>query len=154
MNTHRLLLLPGFLAAFLYLGDTPTLAAQQYDGPVLADVVSVYDGDTLTVDAHPWPQITMRVSVRVNGIDTPEIRGKCETEKARAQEAKALTKQMSDQKVVLKNIFLGKYAGRVVADVYAEDGTKIAEALISLGLAYRYEGGTRRSWCSAIVDPS
>ncbi len=32
---------------------------------VLADVVSVYDGDTLTVNAHPWPGVTIRTAVRV-----------------------------------------------------------------------------------------
>jgi len=136
------------------LTGTAAFAAQHYDGPIVADVVSVYVGDTLTVDAHPWPQITMRVSVRVNGIDTPEIRGKCEEEKVLAQNARTLTKEMTDQKVLLRNIFLGKYAGRVVADVYAENGAKIAETLVSQGIAYRYDGGARRSWCSDDTDPS
>ena len=43
-----------------------------------------YDGDTLTVDAEPWPGLTARTSVRVDGIDTPEIRGRCPAEKALA----------------------------------------------------------------------
>jgi endonuclease YncB( thermonuclease family) len=42
----------------------------------------------------------------------------------------------------------------VVADIYAENGAKIAETLVSQGLAYRYDGGARRSWCSDDTDPS
>jgi len=53
-------------------------------GPVSAKVVKVYDGDTFTVEAFPWPGITATASVRVNGVDTPEIRGKCEAEKQKA----------------------------------------------------------------------
>ena len=61
--THALVL--------LLLLATPALAS---DLQVPAAVVSVYDGDTFTADAYPWPGITMRVSVRVDG---PEIRGAC-----------------------------------------------------------------------------
>ncbi len=64
------------------------LAGEINPGPIAADVVRVYDGDTLTVDAHPWPHITVRTSVRVDGIDAPEIRGKCDSEKALAREAR------------------------------------------------------------------
>ena len=30
-------------------------------GPITAHVVSVYDGDTITVGASPWPGMTIRV---------------------------------------------------------------------------------------------
>ncbi len=58
------------------ISPVSALTGEPIPGPIAADVVSVYDGDTLTVDAHPWPQITVRTSVRVSSIDTPEIRGK------------------------------------------------------------------------------
>ena len=53
---------------------TIALAGEVIPGPIHAGVVSVYDGDTLTVDAHPWPGVTIRTSVRVNGVDTPKLR--------------------------------------------------------------------------------
>ncbi len=81
------------LALVLALAPTIALAGEIIPGPVTADVVSVYDGDTLTVDAHPWPQITVRTSVRVDGIDAPEIRGKCDSEKAMAREARELARE-------------------------------------------------------------
>ena len=50
-------------------------------GPVSAKVIKVYDGDTFTVEAYPWPGLEAKASVRIDGVDTPEIRGKCEAEK-------------------------------------------------------------------------
>jgi endonuclease YncB( thermonuclease family) len=55
-----------FLLALL-LPLAPQAAKEAISGPVQATVVSVYDGDRLTVDARPWPG----VSVRLVGIDTP-----------------------------------------------------------------------------------
>ena len=57
-------------------------------GPIVATVISVYDDDTLTVNAYPWPGMTIRTAVRVNGIDTPEIRGLCDAEKELAKRAR------------------------------------------------------------------
>ncbi len=76
------------LALVLTVAPAVALAGEIIPGPVTADVVSVYDGDTLTMDAHPWPQITVRTSVRVDGIDAPEIRGKRDSEKALAREVR------------------------------------------------------------------
>ena len=42
---------------------------------------------------------------------------------------------------------LGKYAGRVVADVTLEDGRSLADILITADLARPYDGGTREGWC-------
>ncbi len=53
----------------------------------MAGVFLRYDGDTLTVDAEPWPGRTARTSVRVDRIDTPEIRSGCPAEKALALQA-------------------------------------------------------------------
>ncbi len=135
------------LALALVLVRAVALAGEIIPGPVTADVVSVYDGDTLTVDAHPWPQITVRTSVRVSGIDTPEIRGKCDQEKAMAREARDLARETVGASVTLRDVQLGKYAGRVVADVFTEDGRRLADVLLEAGLARVYDGGERLGWC-------
>lgn len=115
---------------------------------VPASVVSVYDGDTLTVDAFPWPGQTQRTSVRINGIDTAEMRGKCPLEKEKARAAKARTIELAGDAVTLVNIHLGKYAGRVVASVILKDGRDLATVLIDDGFARPYSGkGARKSWC-------
>ena len=60
-----------------------------------AKVTKVYDGDTLTVEAYPWPGLEAKASVRVDGVDTPEIRGKCEAEKQKAIEARDYVKSLT-----------------------------------------------------------
>lgn len=52
--------------------------------PKPPDVVSVYDGDTFTVEAEVWPGMTWRGSVRVAGVDAPEIQGECDAEREQA----------------------------------------------------------------------
>jgi endonuclease YncB( thermonuclease family) len=71
--------------------------------------------------------ISEKISIRVNGIDTPEIRGKCEKEKYDAQQAKEMVADiLKDAKVVtLKNMQRGKYF-RIAADVMI-DGEDLGE---------------------------
>jgi micrococcal nuclease len=113
---------------------------------VPADVVDVHDGDSILVDAHPWPGMTIRINVRVRGIDSPEIRGKCEAEKKAAIKARDRVVDLVKNSVRLENIALGKYAGRVVANVISDTGT-VGAILIAEGLARSYDGGKRAGWC-------
>jgi len=76
------------IALILTLIPLSTWAEPIITGPVSAKVIKVYDGDTFTVEAYPWPGITANTKVRLNGLDTPEIRGKCESEKRKAIEAR------------------------------------------------------------------
>jgi len=69
------------LSACFILSPATAWTETAVTGPVSAKVIKVYDGDTFTVEAYPWPSLEAKTSVRVNGVDTPEIRGKCEAEK-------------------------------------------------------------------------
>ena len=112
-------------------------------------VISVYDGDTITGTAMLWPNLLTRTAVRLRGIDTPEIRGGCTESKALALKARALTDSLvkTAYEVSLSRPTIGKFAGRVVADVLI-DGSNIAPLLIERGLAKPYDGKSRRpSWC-------
>ena len=51
-----------------------SLPSQAEGMSVPALVLSVHDGDTIMVDAKPWPGITVRVKVRVMGLDAPELK--------------------------------------------------------------------------------
>ena len=121
-------------------------AAEIIPGPVNARVVSVYDGDTLTVDAEPWPSLTARTSVRVAGVDTPEIRGKCQSEKDLAVRARDFVRATVGASVRLTDVRPGKYAGRVIADVWVR-GRKLSDLLIAENLGRPYHGGHRQGWC-------
>ncbi len=133
-------------------------------GPYEAEVISVYDGDTFTVRVHPgrdfyvdiWPGLTVnlgldnisiKTSVRLRGVDTPELRGKCEEEKEQARLARAFTIQALESGATLTEVKKGKYAGRVIATVTLAGGKDLAEELIAAGLGRAYDGGKREGWC-------
>ena len=81
------------------------------------------------------------------GVDTPEIKGKCDLEKRLAREAKQYTVQaLRTAKIIeLRNIQRGKYF-RILANVFL-DGNNLANSLIKSGHARLYDGGKRIGWC-------
>ena len=110
----------------------------------IGKVIKVYDGDTITIASKiPIPNSPLyRFSVRLNGIDTPEIKGKTENEKNSAKKAqKALEDLILQKNIILKNVATEKY-GRILADVYLEE-LHINEWLINNKYAVRYDGGTK-----------
>jgi micrococcal nuclease len=107
-------------------------------------VIKVYDGDTITIAAKlPYPESPVyRVSVRLNGIDTPEIKGQTQREKDLAKEIRdILQKKIMNKIVELKNTSNEKY-GRLLADVYLDD-ICINDWMIEQGYAVKYDGGTK-----------
>ncbi|SMF77521.1 nuclease homologue [Tistlia consotensis] len=134
------------LAALLWGAAAGAGASETILGPVAADVVSVYDGDTLTVRAHVWLGTTVETAVRLRGVDAPEIRGKCESERAAAIRARDTLRDLVGSVVELRRIEADKYGGRVDADVFT-DGKNVAADLVAAGLARPYDGGHRVGWC-------
>jgi len=124
-------------------GDTGVIA-----GPVAARLVRVIDGDTVVVNARIWLGQEITAHVRIDGVDTPEIKGKCAGEIRMAAAARDFTARLLSQgEISLSDIRYGKYAGRVVARVRAANGEDSAEALLRRGLGRRYTGGKRQPWC-------
>jgi len=117
-----------------------------YQGAVY---ISNYDGDTIKFDLPGLhPIIGNKINIRVNGIDTPEIRGKCEQEKYSAEQAREMVADIlkDAEKIDLKNMERGRYF-RIAADVFA-DGESLADILIEAGMAVRYNGGKKtHNWC-------
>ena len=113
-------------------------------------VIKVYDGDTITIASKlPFANSPLyRFSVRLNGIDAPEIKSTVEEEKTAATEVRnLLSARILNKTVSLKNIQNEKY-GRVLADVYLDD-LCINEWLLQERLAVKYDGGTKKkpsSW--------
>ena len=117
-------------------------------GPVEARVISVIDGDTIRATASVWPGNEVTVSVRIRGIDAPEMKSRCDAERRAALRAKsALEAMVGRGPVRLRAVGGGKYYGRVLADVEAADGTAVGAALLSLDLVRPYGGGRRSPWC-------
>jgi endonuclease YncB( thermonuclease family) len=109
-------------------------------------VIKVYDGDSITIAGYlpMYNSPLFRFSLRLNGIDTPEIQGKSEDEKRIAKDTRdALANLILHKFVTLKNIQTEKY-GRILADVYLGD-LYINEWLIKNRYAVKYDGGTKKS---------
>jgi endonuclease YncB( thermonuclease family) len=66
-----------FVAMTLLVTAVNAAARDEIEGPVSAEILRVIDGDTLLVEARPWPQQTMEVYVRIRGIDAPEMHSSC-----------------------------------------------------------------------------
>lgn len=118
---------------------------RKIEGPIVAEVVRVVDGDTVEVKAFPWPQQSMDVLVRLRGVDAPELHAPCASERDRAARAKGrLTAFLAGQaKVLLTHISGDKYFGRIVADLGRADGGDAASMLIVEDLARPYDGGKK-----------
>ena len=109
-------------------------------------VIKVYDGDTITIASKlPYDSSPMyRLSVRLNGINTPEIKGKgvSEEEKESAKQVRDFVHKLVFNKYIrLENIQSEKY-GRILADVYIGN-IHLNNLLIEERYAVKYDGGTK-----------
>lgn len=118
-------------------------------------VLKVIDGDTFKIDIEKcfWKVFCKNLSVRVRGVDTPEIRSKDEQKKQKAQEAKKFTEDFLKQgSVHLIYCTRDKYF-RLLCNVkvrppeikgydYSQD-RDLAQTLLSSGLAKEYNGGKK-----------
>jgi len=123
-------------------------ARPQYGSLSVSKVNSVYDGDTFRVDLDTLPPIIGKnIRIRVNGVDAPEIKGKCQYEKDLAVKARDFVrdKLTSAKHINLTNMQRGKYF-RIVAYVFV-DGVSLSQLLLDNQLAYKYTGGKKNSWC-------
>lgn len=135
-------------ASVLLLAGGPADAAKNFKGPVEATVVEVIDGDTFLAEAHVWPGHSVRVNIRVRGIDAPEMKSRCEGERAAALHARAVLAELIGRGAIsISNIGGAKYYGRVLADVATGDGAAVSDIMLERNLVRPYRGGKRRSWC-------
>lgn len=137
-------------------------------------LLSVHDGDTVTVAAEAFPGRVVQLHLRLAGIDTPEMTSKDPAIKARAEAARVrLTRLLAPDVVVpdaphhltlpeirdllqadVNLVFIrcggmDKY-GRVLAALSATaDGRSAADVLLEEGLAKPYDGGKKSSWDDA-----
>ena len=111
-------------------------------------VVDVYDGDTFKIDLPSMhPLFGDDLSIRLFGVDTPEMRGTTDEVKALAMQAQQVTEKAlkGASKIELRNPQRGKYF-RIVSEVWI-DGESLADMLKAKGLAKDYDGeGARPEW--------
>lgn len=140
---HKLILLS--LAAF---GLAPASYADRLPGPIPAEVIRVVDGDTIKVRAMIWVDQTVEVSVRLRGIDAPELfRPKCSAEKSLGYSAKQAVSHVAPvgSQITLSEVTRDKYGGRVVATVGIGAGKTLGGYLLANGQAIVM--GDKKPWC-------
>ena len=107
---------------------------------------SVYDGDTIRLC---WTDNNnnVRSLCRINGIDTPEIRGSSSFEKELGLKAKErLDKVVTGKWVKIINPGVEKY-GRILSDIQTDDISSIKDYMLAdPSLAKPYFGGKKQSW--------
>ena len=112
-------------------------------------VTKVINGDTVTVKVDFLPiELGDTLSIRIYGIDTPEIRGKCLSEIEKAKNAKAFLKDLlakNDYKIVIKG--RDKYF-RLIGDIKVGNDY-VSNIMLNKGYAVNYKGKThKQSWCN------
>lgn len=116
-------------------------------------IIKCYDGDTCTIVAKLHPEEPVyRFSLRLNGIDAPEIKSKNVNEKHAAKFVKnKLCEKILNKFVYLKNVNTDKY-GRILCDVFYEN-ENVNQWLIKKKYVVTYDGGKKicpDDWCSYI----
>jgi endonuclease YncB( thermonuclease family) len=124
------------------------LAEEALAGPVSAFVERVVDGDTVDVRARIWLGQSLSIRVRIDGVDTPEMRSDCADERRLALAARDfLARRLLNREITLLRVVYDKFGGRVRADISDANGD-IAKALLDAGLARPYHGERREPWCA------
>ncbi len=127
----------------------PAGAGEILAGPYPATVLEVVDGDTLRVRVEVWIGQSLEVLARIRGIDAPELRARCDAERAMALAARAaLAAAVPEGAVTLVAVEGDKYFGRVVADVSTPAGIDLAALMRTNGHARPYDGEARAGWCA------
>lgn len=106
----------------------------------------VYDGDTIHVvnsAKYDGKLARFKWKVRLNGIDTPEIKDEKMHKRACAVRDK-LAEKILGKIIRLDNIEYDKY-GRLLADVYL-DNENIVDWLKKEGYGVEYAGGKKPDW--------
>jgi endonuclease YncB( thermonuclease family) len=76
------------------------------------------------------------------------LRAHCEDERVQAEAARErLQAILAQGQVAIADVTLDKYGGRVVASISTAATPDVSAALLTAGLARRYDGGRRASWC-------
>jgi len=107
-----------------------------------AKVVKVYDGDTIWV-AFNYRGKYIRVKIRLDGIDTPELRSSNKIEKEKAIKARDYLKRIIDNRII--TLHCGKFDkyGRLLGKIYYNN-ININDKMISTKHAVAYDGGKKK----------
>ena len=132
------------LGLWLYDPNTLTQATARIEQPAVDRVIpnhlTVVDGDTVNLAGQ---------SIRLVGFDTPETyRAQCASERSLGDAASARLRDLLAGASSAELVYLPRrdQYGRDLARLML-DGRDVADIMVGEGLARRYTGGHRQSWC-------
>ena len=132
------------LGLWLYDPNTLTQATARIEQPAVDRVIpnhlTVVDGDTVNLAGQ---------SIRLVGFDTPETyRAECASERRLGDAATDRLRDLLARASSAQLAYLPRrdQYGRDLARLML-DGRDVADIMVGEGLARRYSGGQRQSWC-------
>lgn len=142
----------GFPADFFSLPVDDIANVPHKGKQIKARLLYVIDGDTVCVAincGHP-----LRISVRLIGIDTPELKPKHVDEVGEADAAEKVKKYVvglyiGQDLIDIKLLKNDKYGGRYVGHVYLESGECLSQHLIEKGYGKKYDGKAKPPWIAS-----
>jgi endonuclease YncB( thermonuclease family) len=110
----------------------------------IATVNRVLDGDTFLINEKSFGNLSLKV--RMTGINSPELRGKCVLEKDRAKVARSELQSIlpKGSSITLQKVKWDKYGGRINA-IVVKDGVVVNDELLKS--PYFVEYGIKKDWC-------
>ena len=132
------------------INDAPLFSLEGQE--LKAKVVSVYDGDTIKC-VFPLNDKLYKWNCRLSGVDTPELRTRNKNEKKFGYQVRDnLREKILGKVITLKCGEFDKY-GRLLATVKCDgDKCSINEWLVENDYAFKYDGGTKKSWEDYLVN--
>jgi len=112
----------------------------------IANVIRVVDGDTVIVDIDLGFDMWVRnQSIRLEGIDTPEVRTKDLREKLAGNLAKQRVEELIGGKQIILKTVKDKTEkfGRMLGILLTNEGLNINDLLILERLAVKYDGQSK-----------
>ena len=119
-----------------------------------ARVVDVYDGDTcrLALCVHDDPMHIAKFNARLEGIDTPEMRGKTKAEKVWAKKARDHLRALVLNQTVKVSVCAGGRMHRpldprkrLIVKIFCEDGESVATKMVDAKYAVPYMDGSKNN---------
>lgn len=112
---------------------------------ILCRVIDVYDGDTCTILYHLDNKIVSRTSLRLAGIDTPEMKSNTLEGTVATRIRDHVRNKILDKILYVKFKKIDKYGGRIVGDLYLDDNTTLSEYLLQKKYALPFDGNTKKT---------
>ena len=117
-------------------------------GAILPDA---YDGDSYRFQGElGWGHARLDMTVRANGIDTPELRGNGALESRAGKMVRDYVRQLfASSEVILRSEGRDKYGRELVTIWLKNSGLNVNDHLVQIGVAKRYDGGTKSPFTRA-----